>query len=145
MQSTEMFNIVCSICAAVNRIPTLRRGDAPVCGKCRALLLPAQPIELNDANFSKFVARSEVPILIDFWAAWCGPCRSMEPAFREAAAKLSPDMLLAKLNTEESPHTAAKLGISSIPTLALFRGGREISRQTGAMNAAQILRWAIAH
>lgn len=145
MLETDLFNLVCSECGAVNRIPKLRRADSPVCGKCHELLLPVHPIELSDATFDKFVARSDIPILVDFWAAWCGPCRSMEPAYKEAAAMLSPDAILAKLNTEVSPLTAAKFRISSIPTLILFRGGREIARQLGAMNAPQISRWVHAH
>lgn len=133
--------IVCSECAAVNRVPVLKSHDKPVCGKCRTRLLPAHPVELNDSSFAKFIARNKVPVLVDFWAPWCGPCRMMAPEFHDAAAQLSPSVILAKLNTESDPRTAAQFGISGIPTLILFKDGIEVHRQSGVMNAQQIARF----
>ncbi len=136
--------LVCPNCAALNRVPVLRMGDHPVCGKCKQVLLPEHPLELDDRNFMNYVTRTEVPILVDFWAPWCGPCKMMAPAFAEAARKLSPRIALAKVNTEVASQTASAFRIASIPTLILFRGGQEIARQSGAMNATQIVQWAIS-
>ena len=138
---SDSLHIICPHCGAVNRIPAARLTDAPKCGKCHRPLFQARPIELTSANFESQINRNDIPVLVDFWAPWCGPCKMMTPAFAQAAYQLEPQVRLAKLNTEAEQTIGARLGIRSIPTLALFRGGRELARQPGAMGAADIVRW----
>lgn len=137
-------HIVCPHCQAVNRVPSERLREAPDCGRCHQPLFTAQPVPLATADFERHVSRSDVPLLVDFWAPWCGPCRMMAPAFEQAAAQLEPDFRLVKVNTDEEQALGTRYVIRSIPTLMLFRGGREVARQAGAMGAADIVRWARA-
>lgn len=138
---SDPLHIVCPHCDAVNRIPATRLGEGAKCGKCHQPLFTAHPIELTGANFQKHIGRSDIPVLVDFWAPWCGPCQMMAPQFVQAAAQLEPRLRLAKVNTEAEQALGAQFAIRSIPTLALFMGGREIARQPGAMGAADIVRW----
>lgn len=133
-------HLVCPACAATNRVPEAKLEDQPVCGRCGAELMAARPVDLNDASFAAFVAKTELPVLVDFWADWCGPCKMMAPHFAQAAAQ-QPLIRFAKLDTEANRQTAAAYNIRSIPTLMLFQGGREIARQAGALSAADLQRW----
>ena len=142
---TDALHLVCPHCNAVNRVPQARLAESPQCGQCHQPLFSARPAELTAASFDRHVSRNDIPVLVDFWAPWCGPCRMMAPAFVQTAGMLEPHFRLAKVDTEAEQALGARYGIRSIPTLALFRGGREIARQAGAMGAADIVRWARSH
>ena len=141
----ESQHIVCPHCNRVNRVATARLGDDPRCGNCKQGLFTGRPVSLDDTNFDRFVSRTEVPVVVDFWAAWCGPCKMMAPAYEQAAAQLEPEVRLAKLDTETAPGIAARYGIQSIPTLVMFRNGQEVARQPGAMALPQITQWVRSH
>ena len=136
--------VICPNCTAANRLDAGRAHDEPVCGKCGTALLEGRPVAIDDARFERFVTRSELPVVVDFWAAWCGPCRAMEPQFEQAARELRGDAVLAKVDSDASPAASSRLGIRSIPTLVLFRNGKEVKRQSGAVQAAQIVAWVQA-
>ena len=142
---SETLHIVCPHCHTTNRVQVDQLSSSPTCGQCKQTLFSAHSVPLDAVAFDKHISRSQIPVLVDFWAPWCGPCISMAPAFEQAAAQLEPRVRLAKVNTEEAQQLGARFNIRSIPTLALFRGGREIARQPGAMGATDIVRWTEAH
>ena len=139
MRSMDTPHIACAHCGAVNRVPGERLGDDPVCGRCGQALLDGSPVVLGDADFDAFVRQTSLPVLVDFWAPWCGPCRTMAPQFEQAARQLKGRAVLVKVNSDESPRVAARFGIRSIPTLVRLDGGVERHRQSGAVPAAQIV------
>lgn len=133
--------LVCPHCAAVNRVPDQRLGEQPKCGKCNALLLPGHPVELTSVTFDKFVSRSGLLVVVDFWAPWCGPCKMFAPVFGQTSSELNTRYRFAKVNTEAEQNLAARYNIRSIPTLAIFKNGKEVQRMSGALDANGLKRW----
>jgi thioredoxin 2 len=139
---SDRLQIVCPHCDAINRVPATRLADKPRCGGCHQALFEGKPAALGEAQFRRHIAHSDIPVLVDFWASWCGPCRAMAPEFEAAAGLLEPRIRLAKVSTEEAPGLAAEFGITGIPLLAMFARGRELARRPGAMPSRQIVAWA---
>ena len=142
---TDPLLVACPHCHALNRVPPARMGEAPTCGKCHGALFDGHPMALDTAHFDVHFARGGLPLLVDFWAPWCGPCRMMAPEFEKAAVQLEPTVRVTKVDTAAEPALGERFGIRSIPTLALFVGGRELARQAGAMSAPDIVRWTRQH
>ncbi|MGQ0509006.1 MAG: thioredoxin TrxC [Betaproteobacteria bacterium] len=139
---SETVQLACPSCLTANRVPADRVGDGPKCGRCGEPLLAAAPLELDEARFDTYVARSGLPVLADFWAPWCGPCRAMAPHFARAAEQLKGRVQLVKVNTEAAPALASRRGIRAIPTLILFREGAEVKRVSGALDTSELVRWS---
>jgi thioredoxin 2 len=136
-------NLICPACGTTNRVPDDRLSDQPICGRCKGALMAAQPVDLDDDRLPGFIAGTELPVVVDFWADWCAPCKLMAPHFATVAAQL-PQVRFVKVDTEANPEASARSQIRSIPTLILYQGGRETARQSGALTAGDLLRWVQA-
>jgi len=138
---SDTLTVVCPDCDAINRVAAARLGDGPICGVCKQSLLPGTPLILTSANFDRHVSQSDLPVLVDFWAPWCGPCKMMAPVIDRAAEALTTSARVAKVDTESEQALAARFAIRSIPTLAIFRNGKLIARQSGAVDLKHLLDW----
>jgi thioredoxin 2 len=141
MSTHPALHIVCPLCQAANRLPESRMHDRPNCGACHQPLFSGQPISLTDENFQRHIDATDIPVLVDFWAPWCGPCKAMAPVLELAAHEMEPHMRIAKVNSDENPKTSVRYRICSIPTLILFKNGNEVKRTSGAMDLRELRHW----
>lgn len=143
--SSATVNVLCPRCATANRVLVARLADGPRCGSCKSALFGGHPVELDGTAFERHVAQSGLPVVVDFWAPWCAPCRTMAPVFERAARALEPHARLAKVNTDDEQALAGALGIRGIPTLAIFKSGKEVARTSGAMDESRLVAWVRSH
>lgn len=141
MTTPETLHIVCPHCHKTNRVAADQLGSAPSCGSCHQPLFTGAPVALDADSFAKQVGRNQIPVVVDFWAPWCGPCRMMAPGYAQAAQQMEPAVRFAKLDTEAFPHVAAPFNVRSIPTMIVFKGGNEVARISGALPPGEIVRW----
>lgn len=134
-------HIVCPHCTAVNRLPQDKLGNRPICGKCTRRFFDGKPVDLTESTFQKHIERNDVAVVVDFWAAWCGPCKIVAPVFAQAAAQMEPGIRFGKVDTEKERSIAGRFGIQGIPTTIIFKGGRELARQAGAMDLNTLTNW----
>jgi len=144
-ETVETVLVACPKCLSANRVPAERLAEQPKCGKCGTELLDGAPVALDESAFDEFVARTGLPVVVDFWAPWCGPCRAMAPAFEKAAGEMRTQARFAKVNTDEAQELAVRMGIRAIPTLVVFKNGKEVERMSGALDARSLVRWAARH